>query len=219
MRNELKVQHRTVTGTNQAKKLRAEKLIPGVIYSRGEETKNITVDAVEFLKTFRDAGSSAIIYLNLEGQEEPVLIREVQMDPIKENEFIHVDFLKLDMTEKIKLNIPVVLLNREDIRIQPSVLMQLVDEIEVECLPTYIPQTADIDVSDIDLDTAKLVSDADVAQIDEVEILTDLDEVVATLSLPMEEEEEDELDEEDVSAEDVPVIGEDEEEEEEEEEE
>ena len=216
MRNELKVQHRTVTGTNQAKKLRAEKLIPGVIYSRGEETKNITVDAVEFLKTFRDAGSSAIIYLNLEGQEEPVLIREVQMDPIKENEFIHVDFLKLDMTEKIKLNIPVVLLNREDIRIQPSVLMQLVDEIEVECLPTYIPQTADIDVSDIDLDTAKLVSDADVAQIDEVEILTDLDEVVATLSLPMEEEEEDELDEEDVSAEDVPVIGEDEEEEEEE---
>lgn len=216
MRNELKVQHRTVTGTNQAKKLRAEKLIPGVIYSRGEETKNITVDAVEFLKTFRDAGSSAVIYLNLEGQEEPVLIREVQMDPIKENEFIHVDFLKLDMTEKIKLNIPVVLLNREDIRIQPSVLMQLVDEIEVECLPTYIPQTADIDVSDIDLDTAKLVSDADVAQIDEVEILTDLDEVVATLSLPMEEEEEDELDEEDVSAEDVPVIGEDEEEEEEE---
>lgn len=216
MRNELKVQHRTVTGTNQAKKLRAEKLIPGVIYSRGEETKNITVDAVEFLKTFRDAGSSAVIYLNLEGQEEPVLIREVQMDPIKENEFIHVDFLKLDMTEKIKLNIPVVLLNREDIQIQPSVLMQLVDEIEVECLPTYIPQTADIDVSDIDLDTAKLVSDADVAQIDEVEILTDLDEVVATLSLPMEEEEEDELDEEDVSAEDVPVIGEDEEEEEEE---
>lgn len=216
MRNELKVQHRTVTGTNQAKKLRAEKLIPGVIYSRGEETKNITVDAVEFLKTFRDAGSSAVIYLNLEGQEEPVLIREVQMDPIKENEFIHVDFLKLDMTEKIKLNIPVVLLNREDIQIQPSVLMQLVDEIEVECLPTYIPQTADIDVSDIDLDTPKLVSDADVAQMEEVEVLSDLDEVVATLSLPMEEEEEDELDEEDVSAEDVPVIGEDEEEEEEE---
>lgn len=218
MRNELKVQHRTVTGTNQAKKLRAQRQIPGVIYSRGAETKNITVDAVDFLKTYREAGSSAVIYLDLEGQEEPVLIREVQMDPIKENEFIHVDFLKLDMTEKIRLNIPVVLLNRENIAIQPSVLMQLVDEIEVECLPTYIPQTADIDVSDIDLDTPKLVSDADVANMEEVEVLTDLDDVVATLSLPMEEEEEEELEEE-ISADDVPVIGEDGEGEEEEEEE
>lgn len=212
MRNELKVQHRTVTGSNKVKKLRAEKLIPGVIYSKGEENRNITVDAVDFLKTYRQAGTSAVIYLDVEGEEAPVLIREVQMDPIKENEFIHIDFLKLDMKEKIKLNIPVVLLNRDSIKIQPSVLMQLIDEIEVECLPTYIPQTADIDVADIDFDTPKLVSDTDVANMDEVEVLTELDEVVCTLNMPsMEEEEEGDLDEE-VSA-DVPLVGEEEEEE------
>lgn len=212
MRNELKVQHRTVTGSNKVKKLRAEKLIPGVIYSKGEENRNITVDAVDFLKTYRQAGTSAVIYLDVEGEEAPVLIREVQMDPIKENEFIHIDFLKLDMKEKIKLNIPVVLLNRDSIKIQPSVLMQLIDEIEVECLPTYIPQTADIDVADIDFDTPKLVSDTDVANMDEVEVLTELDEVVCTLNMPsIEEEEEGDLDEE-VSA-DVPLVGEEEEEE------
>src|SRR5690625_2959520 len=102
MRNELKVQNRTVTGTNKAKQLRAQKHVPGVIYSKGEETRNITVDAVDFLKTYREAGTSAVIYLDLEGEETPVLIREVQMDPIKENEFIHVDFLRLDMKEKIR---------------------------------------------------------------------------------------------------------------------
>lgn len=214
MRNELKVQNRNVTGTNKAKKLRADKLIPGVIYSRGEETINVSVNAVDFLKTYRDAGTSAVIYLDLEGEETPVLIREVQMDPIKDNEFIHVDFLRLNMKEKIKLNIPVVLLNRDAIKIQPSVLMQLIDEIEVECLPTYIPQTADIDVADIDFDTPKLVSDTDVANMEEVEVLTDLDEVVCTLTLPMEEEEEEEDIDEEVSA-DVPVIGEEEGEEEE----
>lgn len=213
MRNELTVQHRTVTGTNQAKKLRANKLIPGVIYSRGEETRNVSVDARAFLKTYRQAGTSAVIYLDVEGEEAPVLIREVQVDPVKENEFIHIDFLKLDMKEKIRLNIPVVLLNRDSIQLQPSVLMQLIDEIEVECLPTYIPQTADIDVSDMDFDTPKLVSDTDVANMEDVEVLTDLDEVVCTLNMPsMEEEEDEDLDEE-VSA-DVPVIGEEEEEEE-----
>ena len=87
-----------------------------------------------------------------------------------------------------------------------------IDEIEVECLPTYIPQTADIDVSDIDFDTAKLVRDADVANMDDVEVLTDLDQVVCTLSMPSIEEEEDEDLDEEISA-DVPVIGEDEEEE------
>lgn len=212
MRNELKVQHRTVTGSNKAKKLRADKLIPGVIYSRGEETRNVSVDARAFLKTYRQAGTSAVIYLDVEGEEAPVLIREVQVDPVKENEFIHIDFLKLDMKEKIRLNIPVVLLNRDSIQLQPSVLMQLIDEIEVECLPTYIPQTADIDVSDMDFDTPKLVRDTDVANMEDVEVLTDLDEVVCTLSMPsMEEEEDEDLDEE-VSA-DVPVIGEEEEEE------
>lgn len=212
MKIELKVQDRTATGTNKAKKLRAEKLIPAVIYSKGEETKHVTINAGDFLKTYRQAGSSAVIYLDLEGEENPVLIREVQTNPIRENDFLHVDFLKLDMKQKIKLNIPVVLLNRDAIKIQPSVLMQLVDEIEVECLPTYIPQTADIDVSDIDFDTPKLVSDADVAKMEEIEVLTDLDEVVCTLAMPTYDEEE-ALEDEDVSA-DVPVIGEDEEEEE-----
>lgn len=214
MKNELKVQHRTVTGTNKAKKLRADKLIPGVIYSKGEETRNVTVEAGAFLKTFRQAGTSAVIYLDLEGEETPVLIREVQKDPVKDTEFIHIDFLKLNMKEKIKLNIPVVLLNRDSIQHQPSVLMQLVDEIEVECLPTYIPQTADIDVADMDFDTPKYVRDTDVANMDDVEVLTDLDEVVCTLTMPSIEEEDDEELDEEISA-DVPVIGEEEEEEEE----
>lgn len=212
MKNELKVQHRTVTGTNKAKKLRADKLIPGVIYSKGEETRNVTVEAGAFLKTFRQAGTSAVIYLDLEGEETPVLIREVQKDPVKDTEFIHIDFLKLNMKEKIKLNIPVVLLNRDSIQHQPSVLMQLVDEIEVECLPTYIPQTADIDVADMDFDTPKYVRDTDVANMDDVEVLTDLDEVVCTLTMPSIEEEDDEELDEEISA-DVPVIGEEEEEE------
>lgn len=203
MNIELKVLNRSSTGTNQAKKLRAANKIPGVIYSRGEETRHITIDPADFYKAYREAGSSAVIKLDLEGEEIPVLIREVQTNPIQELDFLHVDFLKLDLTEKIKVNVPIVLLNRENIRIQPSVLMQLIDEIEVECLPAYIPQTAEIDVRDIDFDTPKLVSDTDVANMENVEILTELDDVVCTLSMPSAEDEED-VDEEDI-AEDASV--------------
>ena len=95
--------------------------------------------------------------------------------------------MKLDLTEKIKVNVPIVLVNRDNIKLQPSILMQLIDEIEVECLPAYIPQSAEIDVRDMDFDTPKWC-DTDVAKMDDVEILTDLDEVVCTLSAPAAEE-------------------------------
>jgi large subunit ribosomal protein L25 len=185
---ELKVQDRSNTGTNQAKKIRAANMIPGVIYSKGEETRHITIDPADFYKAYREAGYSAVIKLDLDGEEIPVLIREVQANPVKDLDFLHVDFLKLDLTEKIKVNVPIVLVNRDNIKLQPSILMQLIDEIEVECLPAYIPQSAEIDVRDMDFDTPKLVSDTDVAKMDDVEILTDLDEVVCTLSAPAAEE-------------------------------
>jgi large subunit ribosomal protein L25 len=138
MKYELQVQNRNETGTNRAKKIRAENMIPGVIYSKGEETKHISMNPADFFKVYKEAGSSAVIHLDLDGEDIPVLIREVQTDPIKDMVFLHVDFLKLDLKEKIKVNVPIVLLNKESIRLQPSILMQLTDEIEVECLPTEI---------------------------------------------------------------------------------
>ena len=143
MNIELKVQNRSKTGKSYARKLRAQNLIPGVIYAKGEENINISMDPAEFYKAYREAGTSAVIKLDLEGREIPALIREVQTDPVKEMEFLHVDFMKLDLTEKIRVNVPIVLLNRDNIKIQPSVLMQLIDEIEVECLPADIPQAAE----------------------------------------------------------------------------
>lgn len=206
MKFELEVQNRNETGTNQAKKLRADNRIPGVIYSKGEETKHISMDPADFFKVYRETGSSAVIHLDFNGEDIPVLIREVQTDPIREMDFLHVDFLKLDLKEKIKVNVPIVLHNKDNIQLQPSILMQLIDEIEVECLPTDIPQTAEIDVIDMNFDTPKLVSDTDVANMEHVEILTELDKVVCTLAMPSKQEEEDEETDEDVSAE-VPVIG------------
>lgn len=206
------VQSREGIGSNRVNKLRAEKLIPGVIYKRGEETRSLEVDEKVFQHVFRRAGTTSVIELDLDGEAHSVIVKDVQMHPVR-NQVLHIDFQALDMTEKIKVLIPVHLLNREEIKLQPSVLTQLLNEVEVECLPGNIPNTADVDVSDMDFTTPLFVSDLDIAKDKNLEILEEEDTVVCTLSEPQEEEEEEEIEEtdEEESAE-VPVIGEEEEE-------
>lgn len=218
----MQVKNREITGSNKVNKMRAKDTIPGVIYSRGADTQKISVKKPEFLKVYRQAGTTSLLTLDLDGEKIPAIIKEVQKHPVKD-EFLHLDLQKLDMNEKIKITIPVVLLNRDSIKIQPSVLVQQLDEIEVECLPSYIPSTAEVDVEDIDFDTIISVSDLDVASIEEVTILNELDEVVCSLTEPTIYEDDEELEEDLLGDEDEAtepeLIGEDDEDEEEEDEE
>lgn len=215
----MQINKRDIIGSNKVNKMRANDMIPGVLYSVGEETQEISVDKPEFLKVYRRAGTTSLLTLNLDGEEIPAIIKEVQKHPVK-NEILHLDLQKLDMTQKIKITIPVVLLNRDSIHVQPSVLVQQLDEIEVECLPSYIPSTAEVDVEFMDFDTTFYISDLDVASIEEVTILNDLDEVVCSLTEPTIYEDEDELEEDLLGDEDEAtepeLIGEDDEDEEEE---
>lgn len=216
---DMKISKREETGSNKVNKMRANHTIPAVLYSKGEETQHVSIEKPEFLKVYRTAGTTSLLTLDLNGEKIPAIIKEAQKHPVK-NEFLHVDLQKLDMNVRIKITIPVVLLNRDDIKIQPSVLVQQIDEIEVECLPSYIPNTAEVDVQHIDFDTTFQVKDLDVASIEEVTILTELDEVVCSLTEPRiyEEEDLDELEEDDEITE-PELIGEEKDEDEEAEEE
>lgn len=179
----MKVELRESLGSNKVKKLRDNNLLPGIIYSRGQETIAVEVNTTEFNKIFKEAGSSSIINLDLEGRMIPVIAKTVQRNPMS-GEIQHIDFQRLKMDEKIKINIPIVLLNRDNIKLQPSILLQLLDQIEIECLPSYIPKTADIDVEDMDFTTPKFVKDVDIASMEGITILTNLDETVCSLTSP-----------------------------------
>ena len=216
----IQVESRTALGKNKVDKVRQNDLVPGVLYGKGEETKHVQVDRRVFEKVYRTAGMSTLIDLELNGQITPVLIKEVQKHPFK-NEYLHIDFQALDMNEKVKLTIPIILNGRENIKIQPSILIQQLDEIEIECLPADIPQTIEVDVSNIDLNTPVFISDLDIFENEDITILREADDVVASLMEPTMEEELEEIEatEEEgleVEADEVPVIGEEEEEEEEE---
>lgn len=206
----LNVELRTGTGKNVVGKLRKkEGQIPGVLYGSGKESRNVKVDGLVFDRIYKTAGESTLIDLVIDGETVPVLIKTVQNHPYK-NEYLHIDFQQLDMTQTVRMTIPITLLGRDDTDFGDAVLMQQLDEVEIETLPGDIPESVEVDVTTMTVDEPVFVSNLNIFGDEKYVILTEAEEVVASLMIPSEGSEEDETDEV-VEAEDVPVVGEEEE--------
>lgn len=202
----LDVQIRDAIGSNRVNKLRTQGIVPAVVYRRGEESQNVQVDELEFSKVFSKAGTSTLIDLNTQEGPMTVLIKEVQNSPVRGN-VIHIDFQAVSMDEAINVTVPVVLRGRDEIRVQPSVLLQFIDEISVTCLPADIPQTAEVDVENMQIGDTLTVGDLDIASNDKLTLEYELDEPLCSLNAPEEEILPEEEEGEEVSAADVPEIG------------
>lgn len=211
----LNAEKRTSKGSNAVRKLRTENIVPGQLYQR--DKKNISVQVIEkdLDKIMEEAGQSAIIQLMVDGEEHNVLIRDYQKHPFK-NQYLHVDFLGVNMDEELRVTVPIVLLNRDSIYVQPSVLLQHIEEVEIMTLPKYIPHQIEIDVQEMQIGDSILVNEVEQLKDENIEVLTDLEEVVCTLSEPEEVDLDEEV--EQVDADSVEVIGEEDDEEETEEE-
>ena len=168
----------------------------------------MTVDEKELRKVHLMAGTSSLIDVKVDGEEHTVIIKDVQKHPFK-NHYVHVDFKEIKMGEVANFTIPVVLEGRDEIRLQPSVLMQLLDEVEIECLPKNLPNEAAVSVIDMQYGDTFEVKDLDVFKNPDIKVLNDETEAVCSLSEPKEEVIEEDVEE--VSA-DVPTVSETEEE-------
>ena len=203
---------RDAKGKNKVDKLRANGEIPGVLYSKGNEARMVSGLEKDLLKAYSQEGYSNIFEIELDGETVSVLFKEVQMHHIK-NAMVHFDLYEIDMNTEITVEVPVVLEGRDEIRVQPSSLIQVLNEIEVICLPKYLPSEAIVNVAEMQIGDAKTVADLDIYGDENIKIDLEADETVATLVEPTEEEEPEEEAEE-VSAE-VPTVSETEEKEEE----
>ena len=212
----LNLEKREDLGSAGAKKVRAQGLVPGIFYAKDAEPVAVAAKANELQKVVDVAGTSALVDVNVNGEDHKILFKEIQQHPYK-NQLLHFDAYGVNLKEKIKLSIPVVVEGRDDIRVQPSVLLQLLEEVEVECLPTNLPSEGVANVADMQIGDTLTVADLDVASIEDIEVLTDLEEAVCALQEPREESVEEEA-EGAADAADVPTVGETESEEEAEEE-
>ena len=198
-------------GKNKVDKLRANGEIPGVLYSKGEDAKLLSGLEKDLLKAFSEEVYSNIFEIEVDGETISVLFKEVQMHHIK-NSMVHFDLYEVDMNSELTVEVPVILEGRDDIRVQPSSLIQVLNEVEVTCLPKYLPSEAVVNVIDMQIGDVVTVADLDIYGNENIKIDLASEETVATLVEPTEEKEPEETGEE-ASAE-VPTVSESEEKEE-----
>jgi large subunit ribosomal protein L25 len=183
----LKAEKRNVVG-KQVRALRRTGKLPAVIYGHHVNPMAITLEAHESNLTLSRASSTALINIDVDGKEYPCLVREKQRNYIKGG-LIHVDFQAVSLTEKISASVAVEL-DGESLAVKnfDAVLVQNLTEIEVEALPTDLPESYVVDISKLaEIGDHILVKDLAVS--DKIEILTDLDEVIVVATAPKVSEE------------------------------
>lgn len=142
----LAVNERKVFG-KKLKKLRTEGEIPGNIYGPGFKSQAVSASYKLFTEIFRKAKETGIVYLQYKKEEIPVLIQHLQKHPV-ESHFLHVDFRKIDLKQKIETSVPIKIIGESEAVAQKGgVLLTQSDHLIVEALPADIPQEIEIDIS------------------------------------------------------------------------
>ena len=188
----LDVSRREPGGSRAARRLRRSGRVPGVLYGGADESIGFDVDARELRVAL--ASSGAVLDLSVDGETAtPVVLKEAQRDPVR-GQTIHVDLLRVRLDEAIHATVPLELTGVEDAPgvKEGGVLEQIMRELNVEALPTAIPESISYAVGEMQIgDTIGLAA---VAMPEGVTLLDEAEEVViATLSPPrlqIEEEEE-----------------------------
>ena len=195
----LKAEKRDVTGKQVSVLRRAGKL-PGVIYGRHVEPVAIVLDAHSAGLILAKLTSSSLVTIELGGKEYPALVREKQRNFIKGN-LTHVDFLAVDLKEKIRAKVRIQLVGvSAAVKDFNGVLVHGLEELDVECLPTDLPERISVDISAL-TQIGDGIHVSDLVVPDNIRVLTDVDEMVAVaIAAPKEEVVE-------VAAAAVPVAG------------
>ena len=203
---QLKAKLREGKGTSLVRKLRNEGFLPGVVYGHDFTNLHVAVSQKEFIKAISgEAGRNVLIEMHLEkngsAQEVPVMVKDLQHDPLT-SKVLHVDFLHILLKEKIKTKVRVEIQgNPLGVKEDGGILIHGLREVEVECLPTDIPNEFKVDVSELRIGNSIHVSG--ISPPADVSILTSPDETLASVAAPAKEEVEVPV----VPADQVPVVG------------
>ena len=180
-------ENRTEKGKNVNRRLRVAGRIPGVLYGGQKEPVAVAVSPKDILAVLRSAsGENTLFDLDLGGSRRKVILKEYQLEPVK-GKLLHADFYEvaLDKTLEVKVHIEITG-TPVGVKVQGGILDFVTRELEVECLPTDIPEKITVDVSELELGKHIRVSDLTLS--DKVTVLTDPEIVVVHVVAPRAEE-------------------------------
>jgi large subunit ribosomal protein L25 len=166
---EIEVKARHNFGSNANRRLRKEGLIPGIVYGQGKESISISVDPRLIMEILGSAsGGNTIFRIQMSEGEQvfklDMMLRDVQVDPVTDA-LLHVDFMRLDMSAKIQVKVPVELVGTaKGVKEQGGRLDFIQRELNIECLPVDIPDSITYDVTDLEIGDSVRVKDLAVGE-------------------------------------------------------
>lgn len=185
----LEVQKRKVLG-RKVKKLRAGGFLPANIYGKKIKSTAVQIDLKVFEKIYQEAGETGVVELKVKGEKKtrPVLIQNLQVHPVTDLP-LHADFHQISLKEKTTVEVPVELVGETPVEKEGvGILVTLLNSLEVEALPTDLPEKLEVDISKLEKigDTVR-VKDVKVEK-KKVKILANENEIVAKIEPPAKEE-------------------------------
>ena len=181
----LDVTNRQETRSKAAKALRKKGMIPGVLYFPGEENVNISIEKSVLFHAMQSG--QRIFEVDQDGESQYTMIKQLQYHPVTD-EVIHVDLLRVRRSEKITISVPLVLVGDSIGVKEGGVLSQSLNQIEISCFPTDVPEQIELNIEDLELNSAKSVADLEI-DIEDVDIVTDSSLNIVSITPPASEEE------------------------------
>jgi large subunit ribosomal protein L25 len=202
----LTAQSRKETGKGAARTLRSQALIPAVFYGPEVDPVHLCLEYRDLEKLIKTgAGENVIIDLAIETGKSTLnhraMLKEIQLDPVKQT-ILHVDLYEISMDKKIEVEVPIALTGTARGVTEGGILQQVSRTLEISCLPDNIPDTFELDVSELEIGDSLHVSDLKIP--DDIEVLVEEELTVATVVPPTKVEEiEPEVPEEEEEGEEV----------------
>ena len=202
----LEIENRIKTRTKGSKDLRRKGIVPGVLYYAGEENVNISIEKSVLFHAINSG--QRIFEIDQDSEKQYTMIKELQYHPVTD-EIIHVDLMRVRRSEKMTISVPLVLVGESVGVKEGGVLSQSLNQVEISCYPTDVPEQIELNIEDLELNSARSIGDLNI-DMEDIDILSDPSLNIVSVNPPAVEEEtveEDIEDEIDTEGEEKPGEG------------
>ena len=187
-RMQVTAQPRTVATKGQLKALRKSGAVPGIVYGKKTDPIPVTVDSKDITAILQSpSGVNTLVDLNVDGNKETVMIKELTRDILLADRYLHVDFLRISLRDKLEVQVTITLVGEAVGVKDGGILQQQLREVTLKCLPTSIPESVELDISGLAIGESLTVADLTVPA--DSEFISEADEVIVSIIAPRVEEE------------------------------
>ena len=181
----LEVENRNSVGKKASKKIRRAGKIPSVLYYKGEKPVSLSIHKQLLHQAIKS--DQRIYEVEIDSEPQYVMIKDAQYHPITD-EIIHVDFMRVRRSEKMTISVPITLVGKPVGVTEGGILSQSMTQVEISCFPTNVPDSIEVNVDHLDINSSVSVGDVTVDD-EDIEIISASDLSIASVIPPAVEEE------------------------------